>query len=779
MLMMLRGMLAATVALLMASGPVWSDSRKEQRHWAFQPPSRPNVPAVRHAERVRTPIDAFLLARLESERLTFSADADKATLLRRAYLHLLGLPPSPEETDAFLADNRPDAYDRLLDRLLASPHFGERWGRHWLDVVGYADTVGFDVDANNVILSEGKWRYRDYVIAAFNKDKPYDRFITEQLAGDELVDWRGATKFTPEIRELLIATGYLRTARDESHEPESNIPLTYFGVLHNTVEIVGNSLMGLTVNCARCHSHKFDPIAQKEYYQLMAFFTPAYNPKNWKPVFAWKPEIKDRGLPDVSPAEQAAIDRHNHDIDRQVAEVSKRLANLRGPYEARLRKAKLNTLPEPIRADVETALAVPAAKRSEVQKYLVSKLEARVQVKPEEVAAAPTAADRTAVAKLEGEIATLNNKRQKFGKLQALYDVGPPPPTYLLKRGNFETPGEEVQPGFLHALSDAVNAGSAPDGRGSDGSAAPSVGPLGSTSGRRLALTHWLTRPGSRASALLARVMVNRLWQHVFGEGLVPTPENFGRSGEAPTHPELLEWLSSEFVRTGWRVKPMLKLLMTSTAYRQTSRDTDAAKADPTNRLLWRMRLQRLDAEVIRDSVLAVSGQLNPAMGGPPVLLHADADGMVVIDPKALPDPAARWQRSVYLLTRRAYNLSLLTVFDEPLVAVNCPRRDFSAVPLQSLTMLNDAFLLEQARRFADRVAHTAAGSREEAIRTAYRLALTRQPTAAELAICSELLERQTKLYLGAKRPASDADRQALVHLCHTLLNTSEFLYAE
>ncbi|HET6324457.1 MAG TPA: DUF1549 domain-containing protein, partial [Planctomycetaceae bacterium] len=252
---------------------------RDKEHWAFQKVRRPAVPIPRDAARAKTPIDAFLLARLSASHLSFSQPADQETLLRRAFLDLHGLPPTPIERKEFLSDASPDAFAHLVDRLLASPRFGERWGRHWLDVVGYADTVGYDIDPNGLILSEGKWKYRDYVIRAFNADKPYDRFLTEQLAGDELVDWRHAPRFTDEIREDLIATGYLRTAHDNSHEPESNIPLIYYSVLHDTVEVVGNSLFALTVNCARCHSHKFDPIPQRDYYRLMALFTPAYNPE--------------------------------------------------------------------------------------------------------------------------------------------------------------------------------------------------------------------------------------------------------------------------------------------------------------------------------------------------------------------------------------------------------------------------------------------------------------------------------------------------------------------
>ena len=297
---LLRSFLVVAVSpafLAAPAGAADTVTEKDRQHWAFQRLSRPAAPSIKHGDQARTALDAFLLAKLEAKGLNYSRPADRVTLIRRAYLDLWGQPPTPDQVDAFLADQHPDAYERLLDGLLASPHFGERWGRHWLDVVGYADTVGFDIDATLIIQSEGKWKYRDYVITAFNHDKPYDRFVVEQLAGDELVDWRNAKTFTPAIRESLIATGFLRTARDESHEPESNIPLIYYGVLQNTVEIVSNSLLGLTLNCCRCHNHKFDPIPQRDYYQLMALFTPAYNPRDWRPVYPWKPEVSDRGLP--------------------------------------------------------------------------------------------------------------------------------------------------------------------------------------------------------------------------------------------------------------------------------------------------------------------------------------------------------------------------------------------------------------------------------------------------------------------------------------------------
>jgi hypothetical protein len=752
--LLLGGSLALVPCTILGSDSESAEvTAREKQHWAFQKVRRPAVPVPRNTARAKTPIDAFLLAPLEARGLSFSPPADRTTLLRRAFLDLHGLPPTLEEQAEFLADRSPDAFARQVDRLLASPRFGERWGRHWLDVVGYADTVGYDIDPNGLILSEGKWRYRDYVIRSFNADKPYDRFLTEQLAGDELVDWRHAPRFTDEIREKLIATGYLRTANDNSHEPESNIPLIYYGVLHDTVEMVGNSLFALTVNCARCHSHKFDPIPQRDYYRLMALFTPAYNPANWKPVFPWKPEIRDRALPDVSAAELAQIDRFNADVDRDVARIRGRMAE---PGCTPALKAKLTQL-----------------------------------------------------------VAVSSAKKRHAGRIQALYDVGPAPVTHLLTRGQFESPGAVVQPGFLSVLCDS-----------SDDAIIAAKSETGADSGRRLAFAQWMTRKDSRSAGLVTRVFVNRIWQHLFGEGLVRTPENFGVQGEEPTHPGLLEWLSAEFQTTaGWRIKPLVRTIMLSAAYQQTSQSQspraisgqwpaarlqnealsvaqrgvvrtssplsprgkgvggegglppDPMTVDPENRLLWRMRTKRLEAEAIRDCVLAASGRLDSTMGGPPILLVSRPDGLVTVDASKLHRRFDADRRSVYLLSRRAYNLSLLSVFDRPAFAVNCPKRDASVIPLQSLTMLNDEFVAEEAEHLASRVA--AAGSQEQAVRAAFCLALARVPTSSETRQCIGFLLRQRQALQQSRTPENLASKQSLTQLCRTLFNTSEFLYSE
>ncbi len=714
-------------------------SEKDRQHWAFQKLTSVEPPVAKAAQRVRTPIDNFLLARLEQEGLGYSPEADPVTLIRRAHLDLTGLPPSREQVDEFLADTSPGAFGRLIDRLLDLPAFGQRWARHWLDVVGYADTVGFDVDVE-ILQAVGKWRYRDYVIDAFNNDKPYDRFITEQLAGDEMVQWRGADRYTDEIREHLVATGFLRTARDETHEPVSNIPLNYFEVLHNTLEIVGNSLLGLTMQCARCHSHKFDPIPQEDYYRLMALFTPAYNPDKWKPVYAYKSYIDDRTLVDVFETENDEI----RNLDQRISELNPKIDALREPTRRRLFEDKLGDLPEPIRGDVKAALETAEDQRTDAQRELVDKYGHTLVIADDQVTDALSDDDRATLKSLQDQVAEFDRQRKSWGKIQALFDVDTPPSTFLLTRGEYLKPGKEVVPGFLRVLCE------------SDAEAAPLIEPIGSdSSGRRTALARWLTDAQTPAGGLVTRVMVNRIWQHLLGAGLVRTPGNFGIQAEPPTHPELLEWLSRRFVDDGWRIKPFIKLVMTSSVYRQTSKySTPAAEVqtgdeatpqdksaplnpqsevrestliDPENKLLWRMRLRRLEAEVVRDSILAVSGKLDNAAGGPPVMLKSRSDGKIVIDESKLPTATAKWRRSVYLVVRRANNLSMLSVFDQPLISTTCSRRDTSAVPLQSLTMLNGEFVAEHAQYFARRLVEHSRAEPAELITAAYRVALARR----------------------------------------------------
>ena len=726
---------------------------EDRQFWSFQKPVAVDPPAVKTGDRVRTPIDQFLLARLESEGLTFSPDAPKLTLLRRAFFDLTGLPPTRAQAEEFLNDNRPDAYEHLIDRLLASPSYGERWGRHWLDAVGYVDTAGKDFNPTGVTLSEGYWRYRDYVINGTNKDTPWDRFLIEQIAGDELVDWRNADSYSPETLELLTATGFLQNVLDATDEDISNLPFDRYEALFKLMERVSTSTMGMTLACARCHSHKFDPIPQTEYYRFLSLFTSAYNPSQWLPP-------KQRHLFTVSKAKRVVIDKKRDEAAATANKLKQRLQSIREPYRKRLRKAKLQQLPEPIRADVMTAVDTPAKERTEAQKKLTAEYEKRLAISDDEVGKALNASDRVECDKLRAEIQKTEHllATTRIGKVRALWDVGAAPTIRLLHRGDVDFAGPVVSPGFLSVLS--------PPG---SSDAIPSKDAVGETTGLRLSFVQWLTRSDH---PLTARVIVNRLWQHHFGRGIVATPDNFGATGATPTHPELLDWLAVRFMRDGWSAKKLHKLIMTSTAYRQMSKRT-ADTVDPDNKLLSRMTLRRLEAESLRDAVIATSGQLDDKRGGPPVMLKPLADGRQTIPNQE--------RRSVYLLARRSNPATFMRVFDYPVIDVNCTRRSTSATPLQSLTMINSEFLTASAAHFSKRV-QTEAGPRAELpqkIEITYWTALSRGPSAAELKLAQEHIQHLSRLYKQSGTKADEARQRSFENFVHMLLCSNEFLYVD
>ena len=744
-------------------------TEEQRNHWAFR--NLAPLPAILPQPHSASPvsrIDQLLLQRLEERGLHFSAEADQSTLLRRAHLDLTGLPPSPEETTTYLASTAPDAYEKLIDDLLASPHFGERWGRHWLDLVGYVDVTGNDQNAEQIILGPSKWRYRDYVIRSFNEGKPWDRFLTEQLAGDELFDWRHSEAFTEEQRQLLIATGYLRTAIDDTHEVDLNkVPFRY-QVVYDTVQIVGSSLFGLTLQCARCHDHKFDPIPQAEYFSLMALFTPALNP------YAWL-QPKDRELPDVSAKEQVAIQKQNAEVEQSLKPVVDQIHSLQLQATNSLLSSRLAALAPEIRSSVETAFRQAPDKRNEQQKQLLKEQEPKLKWKQADVLEILSADQRAELARLQSEEKQLNARKQKWDAIRGFFESGPPPRNYILQRGDHERRGHRVKPGFLSVLHPTdkspllVASGKADE----------------QSTGRRLAFARWLTDPEGRPAALHARVIVNRFWQQLFGEGLVPTPESFGRSGLPPTHPELLEYLASRFIHSSWKVKPLLKELMLSRAYRQSSSTRPGSTSslgeslakDPGNRLLWQQRLRRLESEIIRDSILAVSGKLDPAQFGPavPIINLPDGTAALPSDDK-LPTPTSKWRRTLYLMGRRNFHLPILGSFDQPILNTACSRRLSSSVVLQPLTMLNDSFVLQQAQFLADRASRGSPSS-ENRIDLAFRLALTRSPTAEELRWIDRFLSDQETQLQNEKTLPEEAKRRAFVALCHMLMNTSEFLY--
>ena len=724
-------------------------TEEDRRFWAFQKPVAVEPPKVMATQRVRTPIDRFVLAKLEENGLSFSDEASKRTLLRRACFDLTGLPPTPKQTQEFLEDQRDDAYARLIDRLLDSPRYGERWGRHWLDAVGYVDTSGKDHDPRNASLSDGYWRYRDYVIKATNQDKPWNRFLIEQIAGDELVDWRNADSYSPETLELLTATGFLRNVLDATNEDISNLPFDRYEALFKLMERVSSSTMGMTLACARCHSHKFDPIPQTDYYRFLSLFTPAYNPSKWLPP-------KQRHLYTVSPDQKAEHDRQNS----LLARVRNQKKALRDATRKRLEAERLNKLPESERKAVKKAIETPAGKRSPEQKQLAAKHEPQLKVNDADINAALSEADRKKIAELDETIRSAEKFVASLSvqKVQALWDVDKPPTIRLLHRGDVDFAGPIVQPGFLSILSSPESS-----------SALGSKNINGETSGLRLAFAEWLTRPDH---PLTTRVIVNRIWQHYFGRGIVATPGNFGATGARPTHPELLDWLAVRFMKDGWSAKRLHKLIMTSSVYRQISKRT-ADTRDPENRLLGRMSLRRLDAESLRDAVILVSGQTDFKMGGPPVPLKTDSSGLQTI--------TNQQRRSVYLLARRSNPATFMRVFDYPVIDVNCTHRSTSATPLQSLTMINSQFLTSSAAHLAKRV-DAAAGadvSLTDRISTAYRLAFSRHASPAEVSAAVQHLETLSDLYRKSGSSEADAQKRSLENFVHMLLCSNEFLYVD
>ncbi len=742
---------------------------EERAFWSFQPlPASVAIPSFGSSDRVRTPIDAFLAPQLRAKELAFSPDAAKSTLLIRASLDLTGLPPSREELAHFMADTDPGAYEKAIDRLLDSPHYGERWGRYWLDVAGYADSEGYTSEDR---VRAFAYKYRDYVVRAFNADMPLDRFITEQLAGDELV--AGELKsLSPEDQEKIAATGFLRMAADGTASAAINQDLARNQVLADTIKIVSTSLLGLSVGCAQCHDHRYDPIPQKDYYRLRAAFEPAYDWKNWR--------VPDQRLVSLwTDAERAKA----AEVDAEVNQANTERNAKQAAYMDEALEAELAKFPEDQRAPLRDAYKAPMDKRTEEQNKLleshpiVSKLSPGTlyQYKPE-------AAEE--LKKIDAKIAEIAAKRPFQDFIPVLNEVpGQIPPTFLFHRGDHEQPKDEIAPGGLTVCS--------PSGQRLEIAADDPALP---TSGRRLALARWITGPDN---PLTARVLVNRVWLNHFGRGLVNTPADFGAMGEKPSHPELLDWLARDFVAGGWKLKRLHKLIMTSTAYRQSSaRSQQIAAIDPDDRLYARMPVRRLDAEAVRDRILATSGVLNRKMFGTPLSVKEDGVGQIVVGadvPAGSEAPVGHeaFRRSVYVQVRRSQPLALLHVFDQPVMEVNCERRVVSTVATQALMLMNSDFILQQAGYFASRIRQEAAGDPTRQVRSAWQLAFGRSPDDGELQRALAFLAAQTApqtpvapaAAAGATPPPAESAAappiDPLVNLCQVLLSTNEFLYVE
>jgi hypothetical protein len=670
--------------------------------------------------------------------------------VRRAYLDLTGLPPTPAEVLEFVNDKSPRSWENLIDRLLAAPAYGERWGRHWLDVARYADSNGFEHDFNR----PNAWRYRDYVIRSFNKDTPYNVFLQEQIAGDEL-DWV--------TEDSLIATGFLRSYAKVGFREADN-PQFRYEYLDDMIATVGRGVIGLTVQCARCHNHKFDPIAQKDYYKMQATF------------FGYV-EVDH---PLTAPEEAAAYTNAVEQLEEKLKPLKAALRELDQPYRAILLPEKYKRFP----AHIQEAVNTPEEKRTPGQVLLANQIIRTVNVSPAEIERIMKPADLEEKKRLQAEIAALEKTRPAaipvaMGVTDGDYRFTPdgpgdepapgkgikrqtggsflfkgpgryePQPSYFLYRGDIESRGSRMQPGFVTVATYGNPPVELPPSHGR-------------TSGRRRALAEWL---GSSENPLTARVFVNRIWHHHFGRGIVSTLDNFGKMGELPTHPELLDWLAVEFMNRGWSVKQMHRLLMASNAYQQSAQSAEAENLakDPDNKYLWRFRIQRLDAEIVRDAVMAVSGGLNRTMGGPAVFPKIQSEVLASMKLgiwEVEEDGPKVWRRSVYVYRKRGLPFPMFEVFDLPDQNVSCGRRNVSTVPTQALTMLNNEFVLRQARLFADRVAEAAGADRAKQIDLAYELALARAPSAEERELAESFL---------AKQPLSE--------FAHVLINLNEFLY--
>ncbi len=757
-----------------------SITEEDRKWWSFQKPVRRPVPAVADARWAVNPIDAFIKQALDRKGLTPAPQADRNTLIRRAYLDLIGLLPTPEEVDTFVNDSSPRAWENLIEWLLASTRYGERWGRFWLDVARYGDSSGYEHDRDTA----NAWRYRDYVIKAFNADKPYNRFIVEQLAGDEIDD--------PSY-DSLIATTYYRIGPRVRYREKDN-PYYRYEYLDDIIRTTFQGFMGLSVNCARCHDHKFDPITRMDYYRSMAM------------LFGYV----EYDHPLAPPDQVAEHERVRKEVEDQLRPLRRQVALIEAPYRKAEFEKRLARFPE----EIQIAVRTPEEKRTTGQKLLAAQI-VSIGIDPD--AAANQAGSPYARSIRVSD--TDNAERQKLlVRIQELQKKLPPPLPVAegVRDGDYrltpDGPGDEPLPGkgdrFNYGVEccflpqpgrpfqvppvyfGANGVDVAEDQKSSavepgylsllaNGSRPPTADPPHNgylTSGRRRALAEWIASPGN---PLTARVMVNRIWHWHFGHGIVATPGNFGKMGIPPSHPELLDWLATEFIRQGWSVKQMHRLIMQSEAYRMDSGFYHAADAekDPTNVYLWRYPLRRLEAEAIRDIILDASGNLNLQAGGEPFfpsIPKSVREGFRQGKWVLTKEEPATWRRSVYTYWKRGLKYPMFEVYDQPDLNVTCEKRNVTTVPTQALTLLNNEFVLLQAEHFAERVMRESGAGPRAQIGRLYRIALSRAPSAKELDRSLAFFEKQREYH--APR-TSKADLAALTDLAHVMLNSNEFVY--
>ena len=688
------------------------------KYWAFQKVVRPAVPDV-STPWVQTPIDAFILSVLQANKLSESEPADRIHLIRRVTFDLIGLPPTPAEVEAFVRDKSPDAYEKVVDRLLASPHYGERWALKWLDVVRYAETNGFELDADR----PHAWRYRDYVIDAFNHDKPYDQFVKEQIAGDEMF---------PGNKEALIATGYLRAGQEHIVAGNIDPEMSREEVLTEIATSVGQTFLGLTVNCARCHNHKFDPILQADYYRMQAIFGGASGQ-----------EVEIAAEPEKSAWE--AADKAYKERLKPVTDALEQLAK---PYQEQIVAERLSKLDPKL----QEAWKIPKDKRTPEQEVLADNAKSQVEPTWDIVVAAMTPEDKEKRAALRVRLHEIEaTEPDPLPKAYAyVNNKEPAPQAYVLRMGdpkNRLDPVEASVPRVLKASYEIPQ----------------------ESVGRRSALANWLA---SGDNPLTARVIVNRIWQFRMGTGIIRTPNDFGVMGDRPSNQALLDWLASEFVARGWSIKTLDRMLVTSSVYRQSAQpDKNREAIDPENRWYWRMNRKRMEGETMRDAILAVTGSLNPALGGRPVRIpiepevynliftEHERDGLWPVNP----DKSVQYRRSIYLYNKRSVRLPLLTSFDQPDAITSCPVRPVSTHPLQALSLMNSDFMTEQSQAFADRLTKECKKDAVCAVKAAWELTLARAPSPQE--------QKLAKTFFSAGGSLAD--------MCLALLNRNEFVYVQ
>ncbi len=702
-------------------------------HWSFQPVVPPAIPEVSNQDWVRSPIDAFVLKKLEERGWKPSAAANPRALLRRIYLDLIGLPPTLDEQDEILNDPSPQRFDQLVSELLKRPGYGERWGRHWLDLVRYAETNGYERDATKPSV----WKYRDYVIRSLNQDKPYDRFILEQLAGDELPD-RSA--------ETFVATGFTRLGPWDD-EP-ADFAQDRFDQLDDIVRTTSEVFLGMTLGCARCHDHKFDPITQRDYYSMVAIFDGLQRPRTGR---------REKDLP-IGTREQ--LDRLAV-RDAEISPLAEEIEHLREGFRKDFFKSGQSKFAE----EVVQAFLTEPKKRTDEQKALVRK---HFTESVTEIAAALPPKTLEKIHLLEQKIGILQKATPDLEHGYFMHEPKLPGPTHLLFRGRAATPGPMVSPRVPAVLADPE----------------PDFPEPAATSLRRLTLARWVA---SRQNPLTARVIVNRVWQFHFGAGLVRSPNDFGAIGQRPTHPQLLDWLANWFVEQGWSLKKLHQLIMTSNSYRMSKSGLPLYhEQDPENRMLWRFPYTRLEVEVIRDSVLAVSGRLNRKMFGPSMLPQ--------VPPAALeghPDPDKIWKpseeveasrRTIYAFIKRLMIIPMLEVLDFCDTTRSSSKRTVTSVAPQALTLFNSDFTTRQSHYFAERLISEVGLDFDKLIQRAYRLTLCRPPTSRERESMLDFLRREMEASLWESTKVNDRGevrRAALHQMCRVMFNLNEFVYPD